>query len=198
MASEQNRLSIITGMAKSGSQLSASFSSSGKHIVSVGDDSRVYLWNHDSSPVPPSKNKAVKSVRSCEYFHSEAVSVALPWSSPGTESLLRINSSKSLQFCSRRLECPSEGRDSDRFSIGNCFSIEGPCLGTATWPEEKLPLWELSEEEEYGNGSNSRRASERIIKDSIRVPETWGLVLVTASFDGKIRTLHNYGLPGRF
>lgn len=181
----------MTGLPKSGSQLSASFSLREKLIVSVGDDSRVYLWNYDSSSVIPSKNKSVKSVRSCEYFLSEAVSVALPWS--GTDrSLLGINSSKSLKCCSRRLGCPTEARDSDRFSIGNWFSIEGPCLGTPTWPEEKLPLWELSEGEEY-----DLRSSEEMENHCFQVPETWGLVLVTASFDGRIRTFHNYGLPMR-
>lgn len=138
----------MTGLPMSGSQLSASFTTAGQHIVSSGDDSRVYLWNYDSCSLPPSKSETVKSVRSCEHFISEAVSVALPWSSTGTDrSLLGINSRKGPRYFSRRQEHPPGATDSDRFSIGNWFSIHGPCLGTATWPEEELPLQGLSEEE---------------------------------------------------
>ncbi|PKI42263.1 hypothetical protein CRG98_037379 [Punica granatum] len=188
------------GLPKSGSQHSGSFSSSGKHIVSVGDDSRVYLWNYDSFSVPPSKGKSMKSIRSCEHFISEAVSLALPWPCTGTDrSLLGINSCKNLQYCLRRSEYPSEARDSDRFSIGNWFSIEGPCLGTATWPEEKLPPSELSDEERYELQPQNKQDCyrEEIAGDRVRVSETWGAVIVSASFDGKIRTYHNYGLPVR-
>lgn len=168
--------------------------------MSVGDDSRVYLWNYNGSSVPPSKSKTMKSVRSCELFISEAASVALPWSSTGTDqSFLGINSSKLHQYCPTRLGHPSGARDSDQFSIGNWLSIEGSCLGTATWPEEKLPQWELTEEEGYEFQQTDERylCREETKDDHIRVPETWGLVIVTASFDGKIRTFHNYGLPER-
>ncbi|KAK4774004.1 hypothetical protein SAY87_029023 [Trapa incisa] len=187
---------------KSGSQLSASFSSSEKHIVSVGDDSQVYLWNYDSSSssssssVLPSKNKAVKSVQSCEYFHSEGVSIALPWSRTD-RSLLRINIRNRLQCCSTKQGCPPELGDSNRFYNGSWFSLEGSCLGAATWPEEKLLLWESWDCEGNELQSNDSRATEEMVNDAIQVSETWGLVLVTASLDGKIRTFHNYGLPMR-
>ncbi|KAI3451503.1 hypothetical protein Pfo_008168 [Paulownia fortunei] len=66
------------GLTKSGCQMSASFTSSGKHIVSVGEDSRIYLWNYDDLCIQTSKQ--AKSTRSCENFFSEGVSVALTWS----------------------------------------------------------------------------------------------------------------------
>ncbi|KAK4791657.1 hypothetical protein SAY86_032070 [Trapa natans] len=204
IASEDGRIRVFEGSdivqkykghSNLGSQVSASFSSSEKHIVS-GDGSRVYLWDYDSSSVLPWKNKAVKSVRSCEYFRSEGVSVALPWS--GTDrSLSRINSSNRFQYYTRRHRCPEPG-DSNRFNIGNWFSMDGPCLGTATWPEEKLLLREWSDCEGNDLQSKDRRVTEEMVDDAaIQFSETWGLVLVTASLDGKIRTYHNYGLPMR-
>ncbi|KAK8966938.1 hypothetical protein KSP40_PGU021478 [Platanthera guangdongensis] len=54
------------GLRKTRSHLSASFTSDGRHIVSVGADSNVYVWNCDLSSKPSSK--AAKSIRSCELF----------------------------------------------------------------------------------------------------------------------------------
>ncbi|EYU23801.1 hypothetical protein MIMGU_mgv1a004333mg [Erythranthe guttata] len=76
-----DRLEVVRkykGPAKSGSQTSASFTSSGNHIVSVGEDSRVYLWNYDDLSIKTAKQGA-KSTRSCENFVSEGVSVVLPY-----------------------------------------------------------------------------------------------------------------------
>jgi alpha-tubulin suppressor-like RCC1 family protein len=42
----------------SGSQMSGSFASNGKHVISVGEDSRVYIWNfNDSGNYFPNREK---------------------------------------------------------------------------------------------------------------------------------------------
>ncbi|KAK4790400.1 hypothetical protein SAY86_017704 [Trapa natans] len=103
----------------------------------------------------------------------------------------------SVMCCSTKEGCPPELGDSNGFYIGSWFSMEGSCLGTATWSEEKLLLWEWWDCEGNELQSNGSRAGEELVNDAIQVSETWGLVLVTASLDGKIRTFHNYGLPMR-
>lgn len=180
-------VSFVTGLPKSGSQMSASFTSSERHIISVGEDSRVYIWNYDALSVPSSKQ--TKSVRSCEHFFHEGVSVAIPWSGMGTEQG-GLGNATSLQ-AQDHLETAPRTRDSERFSIGNWFSMDGACRGSATWPEEKLPSWDLS------FADDQHHLQQHPHHCTTAVSETWGLVIVTARFDGTIRTFHNYGLPVR-
>ncbi|KAB2597247.1 WD repeat-containing protein-like [Pyrus ussuriensis x Pyrus communis] len=186
------------GLAKSGSQTSASFTSSGKHIISVGEDSRVYLWDYDEHCVS-SSSKQTKSVQSCEHFLCEGVSVAVPW--PGMR-----REQRSLET-QGHLEAAPGSRDSQCFSLGNWFFLNGPCRGgSATWPEEKLhlPLWDLPViRDENGQHHRQRQVHHRQQQQQNKAlnrtaeSEPWGLVIVTAGCDGTIRTFHNYGLPVR-
>ncbi|KAG6721665.1 hypothetical protein I3843_03G123600 [Carya illinoinensis] len=171
------------GLPKSGSQMSASFTSSGKHIVSIGEDSRVYLWNYNGACIPESKQ--TKSVRSCEHFFSEGVTVAIPWSR--SRAGWRGSGSGATES-SQTLDL-----DSGHSSLGNWFSMDGSCWGSATWPEEKLPLCDVPvSEDESHDQHHSNAHKHRTISDM------WGVVIVTAGCDGTIKTFHNYGLPIRF
>ncbi|XP_021899899.1 WD repeat-containing protein 44-like [Carica papaya] len=171
------------GLSKSKSQMSASFTPSGKHIISVGEDCRVYVWNYNGINDSASKHK--KSVRSFEHFFYEGVSVAVPWSAMGTDKNRLGCSSNLLPY-----KQTEEHRGSERFSVGRWFSMDGTSKGSATWPEEKLPLWDLGMEEDDDHGNNNP-------VDCSTVSETWGLVVVTAGWDGRIRIFHNFGLPVR-
>ncbi|KAM4117310.1 hypothetical protein ACB094_02G114100 [Castanea mollissima] len=187
------------GLPKSGSQMSASVASSGKHIISIGEDSRVYVWNHNGLCIP--LEKETKSVRSCEHFISEGVSVAVPWLGLGMEP--RSSGSGSPKYCSQTLdhiEAASRVRDSERFSLGNWFSMDGPCRGSATWPEEKLPLWDVlgsEDESHHQHHLGHELQHNNNAHKHMAVSDTWGLVIVTAGWDGTIRTFYNYGLPIR-
>lgn len=165
--------------------MSASFTSSGRHIISVGEDSRVYVWNYDKLSV--SSLKQTKSVRSCEHFFHEGVSVAIPWSGTGTEEVHDY------------LERSSWIRDSDRFSLGNWFSMDGSCRGSVTWPEEKLPLWDWSvvDDQNHLHLQEAQQHYHGTAQNNTALSETWGLVIVTGGLDGTIRIFHNYGLPVR-
>ncbi|KAH9717716.1 WD REPEATS REGION domain-containing protein [Citrus sinensis] len=209
ITSEDSKLRILDGvdvihkfkgLPKSGSQMSASFTTTGKHIISIGDDCHVYVWNYDELCFPSSKQK--NSVRSCEHFFSEGVSVAVQWPGIGTEQ--KSLCSSSLRDCSQKwdnLETAPWIRDSERFSLGSWFSNDGPCRGSATWPAEKLPLWDVTiDSDGYCQDPQQQRLQQQCLNnvDDVRaISATWGLVIVTAGCDGMIKTFHNYGLPIR-
>ncbi|EOX95658.1 hypothetical protein QUC31_005147 [Theobroma cacao] len=199
------------GLRNAGSQISASFTSDGMRIVSASEDSNVYVWNYISQDrsVPQAKNNW-----SCERFFSNNASVAIPWcgmtsrnsifsKTSGTSPSPRVFSSSwrcneytgALQSElgeSSQHKLPFSS--SERFSLGHGFFLESLPKGTATWPEEKLPP------------PNSLVVSSAMCKSQYKLLKTschsalgsanaWGLVIVTAGWDGRIRSFQNYGLP---
>ncbi|XP_022950097.1 WD repeat-containing protein 44-like isoform X2 [Cucurbita moschata] len=180
------------GLSKSGSQMSASFTENGKHIVSVGEDSRVYMWNYDS--VRLSSTNETKSQQSCEHFFSDGVSVAIPCPGTGTEPKCLGNSQPQL---SQRRDNQGDASGVECFSFSNWFSANGLCRGSATWPEERLPLWDLpvAEDEHQDCHQKKLNGHNGDAHDQGSRLETWGLVIVVAGLDGTIKTFHNYGLP---
>ncbi|XP_021728095.1 F-box/WD repeat-containing protein 1A-like [Chenopodium quinoa] len=178
VSSEDSKLCILDkmdvvcrfrGLNKSGSQMSASFTSNGSHIVSIGQDSRVYVWNHDSTDQSSSSN--TKSIRSCEHFYSEGVCVAVPWC--GTTTLPKGSSSLFTNH-----EAAFINRSPPNVNLSNLFSSKS----SAILPEDMLPIYTKDHCQEHNNIAHF---------------STWGLVMVTANSNGKITTFHNYGLPTR-
>ncbi|KAL7214062.1 hypothetical protein ACSBR1_026474 [Camellia fascicularis] len=175
------------GLRNTGNRHFASLTSDGKHIVSTCEDSNVYIWNcineEELSPSQP------KISRSWERF-STNVSVAIPWSglkSGNSEPRWRIRilddetSPNTLPLASPLC-----------FSLGQEFVLESFPKASATWPEEKL----LS--------SSPRTVSSAMHKSQFKFLKTcqstsgshaWDMVIVTAGWDGRIRSFHNYGLP---
>ncbi|KAK8565688.1 hypothetical protein V6N12_059243 [Hibiscus sabdariffa] len=187
------------GLRNAGSQISASFTSDGMRIVSASEDSNVYVWNNVSQdgPVPQAKN-----TWSCERFFSNNASVAIPWC--GMTSINSIFSnmagsvpspkvSSNTQTCNgntgvlqSELSKSSQHKlpfsSSERFSLGHEFFSESLPKGTATWPEEQLPppnsLVVLSA---------MCKSQYKLLKTSCQsASHSWGLVIVTAGWDGRI------------
>ncbi|KAF5176720.1 Wd repeat-containing protein 44-like [Thalictrum thalictroides] len=194
------------GLRKSGSQMSASFTSNGSHIISVGEDSRVYMWNYDG--LCTASSKQAKSTNSCEHFFFEGVSVAAPWL--GMEHERMDSNLESSAPAVDPIVSSSLLRDSARFSLGGWFSMDGRLRGLATWPEEKLPLWSVPVQENDHSHQNHNDNQDQdhphpqdhhkkpyTHKNRAALSSTWGLVIVTGGYDGVIRTFHNYGLPVR-
>jgi len=202
---------IISGIRSSGGQMSASFTSDGKHIISTSEDSTVYVWNHDSLHGPTSRQ--VKSIRSCERFFSSNASVAIPWSgmkskdsdscSSGTlefnphcfgNSTGNFESSCHWHSDSLHNALSMSSLDS---SLGHAFFSEAIPKGSATWPEEKLPA-----SSSLFVPSSMCKSQYKFLKAScqnmVASPHAWGLVIITAGWDGRIRSFHNYGLPVGF
>lgn len=167
-----------SGHRNAGNQSCASFTKDGNHIVSASDDSNVYIWNYNE--------KGSKPIKSFECFSSDA-SVAIPWPglrtgpnpdpSPLKSTKLHTGSTNSLPFSS-----------STCLSLSHDYFFDSS-KGSATWPEEKLPVSSPSpiSKSQYKLFKNSyHRASDS---------HAWGLVIVTSGWDGRIRSFHNYGLP---
>ncbi|KAK8540476.1 hypothetical protein V6N13_028095 [Hibiscus sabdariffa] len=180
------------GLHNAGSQISAAFTSDGMRIVSASEDSNVYVWNYvkQDGPVPHAKNNW-----SCEHFFSNNASVAIPWCGMTCRNSISPNmsgTSPSPKDLSSRWRCNENTgvmqselgessqpelafSSSDRFPVGHGFFSVSLPNGTATWPEEKLPL------------SNSLAVSSAICKPQYKLLKTscqsalgsshaWGLV----------------------
>ncbi|KAK4384825.1 WD repeat-containing protein 44 [Sesamum angolense] len=173
-----NVIGKYKGLRNTGNQISATFTSDGKHIISASEDSNIYIWNYtdvgNSSFPQPKVNK------SFEFFSADA-SVAIPWSGlkSGTISESSINP---LPFSSATC-----------FSLSQEFLLDSTSKGSATWPEEKLPM-----SSPPAGTSQLGKSQYKLFKTSCQSSSdthTWGLVIVTAGWDGRIRSFHNYGLP---
>ncbi|GFP93673.1 WD repeat-containing protein 44 [Phtheirospermum japonicum] len=155
------------GLRNGGNQISASFTSDGKHIVSASDDSNVYIWNYTDQSQP-------KAVRSFECFSSDA-SIAVPWPGPKPTG----PQERSPPFS-----------PSDYFSLSQDYFLDSISKGSATWPEEKLPV--------STSPQTLSKSQYKLFKSSCQSSSdshAWGLVIVTAGWDGRIKSFHNYGLP---
>ncbi|XWS50134.1 hypothetical protein CRYUN_Cryun12cG0062600 [Craigia yunnanensis] len=185
------------------SQISATFSQDGKQIISASEDSNVYIWNY----INQENCSKVKNISSCESFLSHNASVAIPWcgietipvtlTSPELSGDVRRNGLANGQ---KRQNPKVELEQLMPHSSPDCFSLtrvllESLTRGSQTWPEETLP-----------NASPATIASDmckfefKVLKSayqSMLSSHKWGLVIVTASWDGRIRTYLNYGLPIR-
>ncbi|XP_071728918.1 uncharacterized WD repeat-containing protein C3H5.08c-like [Rutidosis leptorrhynchoides] len=160
-----NVVGKFRGQRNAGNPVCASLTSDGKHIVSASEDSNVYVWNLYNKKGPSFLQQ--KIVRSYECF-SAGASVALPWSG------LKVDTNP-LPPC--------------YFSLGRDYFPDSAPKGFATWPEEKLPSDLTSPL------CKSRYKFFRSSCQSSYNCHTWGMVIVTAGWDGRIRSFHNYGLP---
>ena len=174
------------GLRNSGNQISACFTSDGKRIVSACDDSNVYVWSCFSQEETLSQ---VKKVRSCERFSTDA-SVAIPWSG------LKCGNSENGSPFHILDKCISETlpfSSLESFSLSQEFFLESFPKASATWPEEKLPVSSPQAEQ-----AAMHKSQLKFLKASCKnrfSSHAWGMVIVTAGWDGRIRSFHNYGLP---
>ncbi|KAI3453342.1 hypothetical protein Pfo_010005 [Paulownia fortunei] len=182
------------GNRNSVSQVPAAFTSDGEHIVSATEDSNVRVWNYITQD---QKSSRLENVWSCESFLSRNASIAIPWC--GLKNKLGALPGSILgngHFDEKLLQkFPASFPDCFTTSLG--FFLDALYKGSATWPEEKLPK------------SNPVPVKPSVCKSEFKFlknawlsafnsPHLWGLVIVTAGWDGCIRTFLNYGLPMRF
>ncbi|RZR79984.1 hypothetical protein BHM03_00005865 [Ensete ventricosum] len=184
------------GHRKAKNQLSASFSSDGRHVVSVGEDSNVYIWNYDGSGNLPCRG--AKLIRSSEYFFSKGASIAVPW--PGMGCNYREAIVNNSNHTSSQPQKISEQvfwlKNPDCFSLGTWPFSDGSSRVSATWPEEKLSL----QTKHRLQPEDCHQHYHHLHHDYWSLPpmaSTWNSVIVTAGDDGALRSFHNFGLPIR-
>ncbi|KAK6146494.1 hypothetical protein DH2020_020363 [Rehmannia glutinosa] len=187
---------IVTAVCnrRSVSQVPAAFTSDGQHIVSATEDSKVRVWNYSTED---QKSSRIKNVRSSETFLSRNASIAIPWCGlknklgalPG--SILRAG-----HFDEKLLQkFPASFPDCLTTSLG--FLVDALYKGSTTWPEEKLPKLNQIPVKPSVYKSEFKFLKHAMLS-AFNSPHSWGLVIVTAGWDGCIRTFLNYGLPIRF
>lgn len=203
------------GIRSAGSHVSASFTADGKHVVSAGQDSNVYSWNYTSHDNKISFRAQTKTIKPTESFFSRNASIAIPWCGMKltTEPFLSLPTI----LCNDPLQCISleDGLQQDvignslpkgpscppnSFSSSPVFPMETSPMPkvSVTWPEETL----RSGSRPYGGFPPTPRvclSGYKLLKSAyhgkLNSPHLWGLVIVTAGWDGRIRTFLNYGLP---
>lgn len=184
------------GHRKAKNQLYASFSSDGRHVVSVGEDSNVYIWSYDVSGNLPCRG--AKLIRSSEFFFSKGASIAVPW--PG----MGCNYREAIVNNSNHISCQPQKISEQVFRLKNpdCLSLgawpfsDGSSRVSATWPEEKLSLQtkpRLVPEDCHQQYHHLHHDYWSLAS----MASTWNSVIVTAGDDGAIRSFHNFGLPIR-
>lgn len=194
------------GLRNAGSQIAASFTSDGAHIVSASEDSSVYVWDCDHSDAPISSSN-VRSNKSCERFFSNNASVAVPWCGPTCGDVLpSLSGTSSVKHSGVMVRYTTEngGIEPQNHKSGEnshhhrmpLFSGDPFSRGVATWPEEKL-----TSSNSLIVSSGASKSEYKFLKTTCQnmtgSPHAWGLVIVTAGWDGRIRVFQNYGLPVR-
>ncbi|KAK8966807.1 hypothetical protein KSP40_PGU019326 [Platanthera guangdongensis] len=177
----------LAGLRKTKSHLSASFTSNGRHIVSVGEDSTVYIWNYDFSRKPSARG--AKSIRSFELFFSKGASVAVPWPNMPQKMSGPRDGSFHPPPSLKILEPSTWLSNSVCFFLGSWLFADG---ASRVGPAEKLPL---SAEADCGHLGNYRRELNHHYQQLTSLAAMWSMGIATAGSDGFIRSYHNYGLP---
>ncbi|KAL2339589.1 hypothetical protein Fmac_007529 [Flemingia macrophylla] len=169
-----------------GSPMCASFTSDGKHILSACEDSNVYVWNVSQEESNPMKTKKITS---CERFFSNA-SVAVPWQGMKYQN---IENERQLDVLNKGSSQVIHINPPASFSLSQEFFLESFPKGSATWPEENLPV-----SSPKAKTSMIQKSDYKFLKSSCKSTSSghaWGMVIVTAGWDGRIKSFHNYGLP---
>ncbi|CAL5025918.1 unnamed protein product [Urochloa decumbens] len=193
-----------SGLRSGSCQSLATFTPDGQHIVSASEDSNIYIWNHENQDEASLKH--AKTIWSSERFQSNNAAIAIPWNGqkPGNPVSLASQilpahgdnfwcMSKAVKCSSSRSEDSAINNFLSRFAPGifnlnQEFSTESTCRSSATWPEEILPshsIHAILDESQYKFVRNCFQSTSN----------SWGQVIVTAGWDGKIRSFQNYGLP---
>ncbi|KAG5534201.1 hypothetical protein RHGRI_022359 [Rhododendron griersonianum] len=190
------------GLRKTGSPVTASFTADGEHIISAGDDSNVYVWDDISKGTTSFEPKNVSSY---ERYVCHNASIVVPWCGMKTMSgslSIPPMGDDDLEHCILgNRHCDQGLLNSLNFSPRDCFPLsrglflESFPKGSATWPEETLP-----DSSQMAVSPPMGRSECKLLAGACHnscSSSTWGLVIVTAGHDGRLRTYQNYGLPIR-
>lgn len=173
---------LLSGLRSGSCQLSATFTPDGHHIISASEDSNIYLWNHEDEH----RWKQAKTITSSEHFHSYNAAIAIPWKGMGGAS--KCNSCHPGEDSSINNLVSKHAAFPVNFNLNQELSIDTACKSAATWPEEILHFFSI--------GNILDESQHKFLRKFFQTtPNLWGQVIVTAGWDGRIRSFQNYGFP---
>ncbi|KAF8711196.1 hypothetical protein HU200_029211 [Digitaria exilis] len=194
-------LQKFKGFKNTSSQISASYTADGRHVVCASEDSNVYVWRRVPTTASSTSGtgaggggsigigvraKTWLTSRSYEYFFCQDVSVAVPWpgSSPSPSPAFR---------------CKSDG-DTAKKKHGAAIAGDDDNAGVPPQPRRHksgpMGYPGASQPDLCRRESSSAAASASARwHGGAEGGNAWGMVVVTASRGGEIRVYQNFGLP---
>ncbi|CDY55888.1 BnaA04g29100D [Brassica napus] len=158
------------GFRNTSSQISASYSQDGKYIICASEDSQVYMWKRDSHRTSSETGRrSSNTTQSHEHFECKNVSAAVPWHG-------------------HRISTSSQPSSAAGGEVGSSESFGSSMNGS----EQQSSRFG----ESPSINTSSRLSSGGHGPQTIR-PTAWGMVIVTATVNGEIRSYQNFGLPRR-
>ncbi|KAL8535565.1 hypothetical protein ACS0TY_011263 [Phlomoides rotata] len=191
-----NIICKFKGNRSSVSQMPAAFTSDGEHIVSATEDSSVRLWNYANHDQKKSTRK--KNIWSCESFLSRNASIAIPWCGLKNKLGALPGSILGNGHFDEKLLQKFHASFPDCFTMSLGYFLDALYRGSQTWPEERLPKSNLPAPVKASVCKSEFKFLKNAWMNAFNSPHLWGLVVVTAGWDGCIRTFLNYGLPIKF
>jgi len=208
------------GFKNMNSQMTASYTVDAKHIVCASEDSQVYVWKHEEPRLGITGRKTVTMCTSYETFPCKDVSVAVPWNGvvkgepPSTQHQSKRNPKKPSTTTTTP-ENTTTGKKSGLPPLPK-KNNDGTADGATEQHQEDDPATHISHNESENNtGESIKHGDSPSISISSRIsswswfdssgshgthsvqPTAWGMVIVTATIKGQIRTYQNFGLPRR-
>ncbi|CAL9780727.1 unnamed protein product [Musa acuminata subsp. burmannicoides] len=190
------------GFRNTSSQISAYWTANGRYVICASEDSHVYVWRYDEDSRPSRSKTAATVTQSYEHFHCQGVTVAVPWPCSGLERMVKTHSNKKDQVGEESQAnspllveanglhlSPSPSNQNISCQQNNSILSRKPDhFGdklSATWPEELMA------------SKQTPRSNNHLNSCHMPVPKSsaWGLVIVTASRCGEIRTFQNFSIP---
>ncbi|MED6180352.1 hypothetical protein PIB30_009420 [Stylosanthes scabra] len=210
------------GFKNGNSQIAASFSPNGRYIICASEDSQVFVWKYEElRGANLSKAKANNTIlvnQSYEQFQCKDVTVAIPWpctikSDPSQGPVLNNakkntntnnnNNKKVLPPLPKKNN--NHGNESDHDAaaesgVGDSSAVESDQEEAETVSRDNSGLGDSVASSSVPNGYGDSSSATTHFSNSDNNPATmnpsaWGLVIVTAGFEGEIRCYQNFGLP---
>ncbi|KAG8376889.1 hypothetical protein BUALT_Bualt09G0111000 [Buddleja alternifolia] len=210
------------GSRNTSSQISASFTPDGKHIITASEDSHVYIWKvEESKNLGNGKRRSRVTVHAHEHFPCKDVSVAIPW--PGSiknePPIVEIHSKRhskrstapprddNLIGESKRNQLPPLPKKIKEFDrITSCMDEDfaqssriDPGIGvTESFASSSASIgYSDSDSASISSASGTSPSQSWSSGNGGQTVQAtaWGLVIVTASLEGEIRVYQNFGLP---
>ncbi|CAN0881548.1 WD repeat-containing protein 44 [Linum grandiflorum] len=148
------------GFKNVNSQIAASFTLSGKHVVCASEDSNIYVWKREEGR--PGKGKNVITSRGWEAFQCKDVSVAIPF--PGTVKgdPPPMPSSTAKSKSKRRSSSPTK---EDSSTSSKRSQPEEEATSAAAAAKKKPPLPKKQQHKENNNNKDDKDTSSIIVKE---------------------------------